>query len=154
MIPLPPRRVHLLLALAVAGACAPGTGGGPIPMGEPSGDDRPAGAVQIITGEQLSGASATLLDALRGRVGNMRVDRVAGSCPRVTFRGARTVLGASDPLVYVDGAPLGDTCGLDQLRTADVRQVEIYPGGSTSRPGYRSSPHGLILVFRVREAGA
>ena len=51
------------------------------------------------------------------------------------------------PIVYVDGARAIDTCILESLRTQDVESVELYPMGFTSRPGYASHAHGLILVF-------
>jgi len=40
-----------------------------------------------------------------------------------------------------------DTCILESLRAQDVESVEIYPMGFTTRPGYASHAHGLILVF-------
>jgi hypothetical protein len=58
-----------------------------------------------------------------------------------------SVPGITDPLVYLDGTRTRDTCILEQLRATDVERVEIYPMGVTTRPGYSTHPHGLILVF-------
>ncbi len=51
----------------------------------------------------------------------------------------------------MDGTRALDTCILGMLRAGDVRRVEIYPMGVTTRPGYSPHSHGLILVF-LREA--
>jgi hypothetical protein len=119
-------------------------------------DTSPSGASrgQTIHGEQLQRGGGSLLNAMVGRVQALRVTRsTAMRCPEVTFRGLKTIVGNRDPVIYVDGTYLGDTCILDQIAVHDVDRVEIYPGGMTNRVGYRTSPNGLILVFRVREAG-
>ncbi|MDQ3402226.1 MAG: Plug domain-containing protein [Actinomycetota bacterium] len=93
-----------------------------------------------------------LLDALTARVMNMRVSR-NGTCPEVTFRGRGSLIGPSNPKVYVDGTRTTDTCVLTSMNARDVERVEVYPMGVTSRPGYFSHQGGLILVF-TRRAGS
>jgi hypothetical protein len=138
-----PRSVPLLLSLLLAvGGCAAGVPGGPAPSSSGS---------TILSGEQLGGG-ATLLDALGGRVPTLQITRSRdGGCPHVTVRGARSLTARSSAAVYVDGTLMGDTCILDQIPTREVDRVEIHSAGSTNLPlGYRSSPFGLIAVYRVR----
>lgn len=108
----------------------------------------PGGSGTVVSGDQLRGNGGALLDGLVGRVSNLRVDRrTAGRCPLLLLRGQRTLMGNSNPRVYVDGTSMGDTCILEQIRVAEVARVEVYPSGITHRPGYRTSPYGLVLVF-------
>lgn len=148
------RRTVPLLLLAALCACATASPG---PRAAPHEPDAAAvsGArgATVLTGDQLRGAGPTLLVALAGRVPNLRIERGAG-CPTLRLRGDRTLTGTRDPLVYIDGGLVGSTCILESMRTAEIRQVEIYPTGNAPRGGYRSSPNGLILVFRVTEAGS
>lgn len=102
----------------------------------------------VIQGKDLSG---NLLESLRGRVGAMTIAYAPGECPRITFRGARSVRNQANPGVYVDGAMMLDTCILQQINTNDIDYVEIYPSGQSPHAGIQRHPFGLILVFRVRE---
>lgn len=143
------RRFLLAPGVAVAlGACVstaspPGSAFAPV-------RSRPAahaGAGTVIFGADLA-RGGSLLDALSGRVSNVQVDRRSGSgCPRVVLRGAKTFVGSPNAQVYVDGTPMLDTCALTQIRVLEVDRVEVYPGGTGPRSGYRASPNGSILVF-------
>lgn len=140
----------LLLGASTACTGLPaGIGSGTPPASSPR-----LGSAIVISGQQLWGRSGDLLSAMSGRISNMRVDRRSSGCPLVTLRGAKTIVGTSNPQVYVDGMRLSDTCILDQIRVAEVERVEVYPGGSAGRAGYRSSPYGLIAVFLVTTASA
>lgn len=130
----------LLLALA---ACAAPRTDGSAPASE-----GPRGSAIVITSERLQGASqSNLLEAIRSEVSAMRIGRRSGSCPEISFRGVKTFRGVQNAGVYVDGSAFADTCILDQIRVHEVSRVEVYPSGSTMRPGYRPDPNGLILVF-------
>jgi hypothetical protein len=120
------------------------------PGGKPLGTTT-AGAV-IITGEALSAdPGRTVLDAIRHAMPQLRVsDWSRNHCPVVQLRGKDSVAGSSDPDVYVDGTRTGDTCPLVTLQATETRRIEVYPLGVTSRPGYPSSGHGLILIFVER----
>ena len=110
------------------------------------------GGVTVLTRADLARAGgAELLAVLASRVSNIRVERRSATspCPVITLRGDRTMTGTRNPLLYVDGTEMTDTCVLTQIRTDDVEAVEIYPGGISARPGYRSHTAGLILVFMV-----
>jgi hypothetical protein len=80
----------------------------------------------------------------------MSVTLRTGECPRIMFRGARSIRNQGNPAIYVDGTHMLDTCVLTQMSASDVDYVEIYPSGNVSRPGVQRSPFGLILVFRRR----
>ena len=121
---------------------------------EPGGKPLPpttAGAV-IITGQALSAdPGRTVLDAIKRAMPQLRVsDWSRNHCPTVQLRGKDSVTGSSDPDVYVDGTRTGDTCPLVTLQATETRRIEVYPNGVTSRPGYPSSGHGLILIFVER----
>lgn len=103
----------------------------------------------VLTGPDLYEHGGTLLAFLYGRVSGMVVDYSPGQpCPSVQIRGRKSLIGPSDPVVYVDGARTANSCVLEMLDTRDLTRVEVYPMGVTNRPGYESHPNGLILVFQ------
>jgi len=111
-----------------------------------------AGTV-ILTGEALSAnPGLTVLDAIRRAMPQVKVSTGRGlnPCPHVKLRGRDSVTGNSDPDVYVDGTRTVDTCPLVTLQAIEASRIEIYPLGVTSRPGYPSRGHGLILIFLQR----
>jgi hypothetical protein len=89
----------------------------------------------------------TVLDAITLRMPQVRTFWTTGGCPGVLLRGSDRVMGTSNPDVYVDHAHVQDTCLLATLWATDLQRVEIYPLGVTSRPGYSTGAHGLILIF-------
>jgi hypothetical protein len=111
-----------------------------------------AGAV-IVTGEALSNNPGwTVLDAIRRAMPQLKISAGPGvnSCPVVQLRGRDSLTGSSDPDVYVDGTRTVDTCPLVTLQAIEASRIEVYPLGVTSRPGYPSRGHGLILIFLQR----
>jgi TonB-dependent receptor-like protein len=121
---------------------------------EPGGRPAPSsttGSV-VITGDALSAdPGRTVLDAIRRAMPQLRVsDWSRNHCPLVQLRGKDSVTGSSEPDVYVDGTRTADTCPLVTLQATETRRIEVYPQGVTSRPGYPSSGHGLILIFVER----
>jgi len=131
-----------LLALLAVG-CA--SGGQPPNTTTESAVDKSA---IVVKGADMSG---NLLDALRYRVPAMRVTMPPNECPRILFRGIRSIRNQANPSIYLDGTRMGDTCILQQLSAADVEHVELYPSGNTSRTAYERNPFGLILIFRRQE---
>ena len=113
---------------------------------------RNEGGATILSGRALDDRRGSVLDALQGAVPGMRILKPRDQCPSITIRGHVTFESVVNPMVYVDGTRAVDTCILDTLRTDDVESVEIYPMGVTTRPGYATHAHGLILVF-MRGAG-
>jgi TonB-dependent receptor-like protein len=101
----------------------------------------------ILAGQALKDGAGTVLAAMSGKVPNFRVRRHTGQCPEITLRNQVSFQALSNPHVYVDGTRATDTCILESLRTEDVERIEVYPQGFTTRPGYGTHAHGLILVF-------
>ncbi len=134
-----PHRPFALLAILGIGCATAGTpGGGGVTSRE--------GAI-IISGVALEDGPGTVLQAIRGKIPSMRIQRPSGQCPTIVLRNFVTFQSAVNPHVYVDRTRISDTCILDTIRTEDVESVEVYPMGVTSRPGYSPHAHGLILVF-------
>jgi len=107
----------------------------------------------IIQGRALSAdPSRTVLDVIRQAMPQLRI---AGwtqytRCPLLELRGKDSVEGTNNPDVYVDGTRTSDTCPLVTIQAVQTGRIEVYPLGMTSRPGYPSSGHGLILIFLAR----
>ena len=107
----------------------------------------------IIQGRALSAdPSRTVLDVIRQAMPQLRI---AGwtqytRCPLLELRGKDSVEGTNNPDVYVDGPRTSDTCPLVTIQAVQTGRIEVYPLGMTSRPGYPSSGHGLILIFLAR----
>ena len=101
----------------------------------------------VLSGRDLHEHGGTLLAFLYTRVSGMSVDFAQQPCPRVQLRGRKSLIGSTDPIVYVDGARTANSCVLEMLSTRDLDRVEIYPMGVSNRPGYEAHPNGLILVF-------
>jgi len=111
------------------------------------------GAV-VLEGDALAGdAGRTVLEAIRRVMPQLKVTGwTLNRCPIMELRGKDSVTGNSDPDVYVDGTRTVDTCPLSTLPAVQTQRIEVYPMGVTSRPGYTSQGHGLILIF-LRRAG-
>ncbi len=143
------RATGMLALVGWLGACA--TSGDPTPVN--SSPPPPAGRIPtsatVITGADLTTANRPLLDVLRQRLPGMQVN-LTGGCPEIVLRGKSTINSSSSPAIYVDGNQATNTCILNELRTADIDQVEVYPGGVPPRAGYRAHPYGVILVFIKR----
>lgn len=138
------------LVLAALAACAGASHEGPpvSPSAATGGGGQTSST--IITAADLAAMNRPLIDILRQRFPGMHVAQSPSGCPDIALRGKSTVSTSSAPLIYVDGNPSSNTCILQELRTVDLDQVEIYPGGIAPRGGYRSHPYGLILIFLKR----
>jgi hypothetical protein len=111
------------------------------------------GGAVIIRGPALSGdPGRTILDAIRRAMPQLHVSSWSqySRCPNIELRGKDSVVGSSNPDVYVDGTRTVDTCPLVTIQASEARRIEVYPLGVTPRPGYPSSGHGLILIFVER----
>jgi hypothetical protein len=146
-----------LASLILLGALVPLPGCGPLRKGG-QGESRDGvsferGAI-ILTGSALTDGPGTVLAAMSSKIPNFHVQRHSGQCPEISLRSNVSLQpgGEVNPLVYVDGTRTSDTCILEMLGTVDVERVEVYPQGFTTRPGYATHAHGLILVF-MRSTG-
>src|SRR5688500_14479161 len=132
------------LLLLLCGATVAGCGS----RSAQQGGSTPDGSAIIVRGADLS--PGNVIESLRTRVPTMTVTTRQGECPRIVFRGQRSVRNAGNPGIYIDGTLMLDTCVLTQMSSADIDTIEVYPGGHTSRPGVVRNANGLILVFRRR----
>lgn len=143
-------RPFALLTLLLVAAC------GTVPAWErgasADGGVRSVNGATVIDGVDLEDGYGSILSAMQGKVPNFRIQRHSGQCPELSLRNDVTFRAVVNPHVYVDGARATDTCILESLRTEDVQRVEVYPMGFTTRPGYGTHAHGLILVF-MRSSG-
>ena len=137
----------LLVAL---GACAvsPNTPP-PEPSVSPTVGRTPTSAT-VITASELAAYNRPLIDIMRQRLPGAHIAQSTDGCPDIALRGKSTVSGSSAPAIYVDGNQSSNTCILNELRTVDLDQVEVYPGGVPPRAGYRTHPYGVILIFMKR----
>ncbi|HEX7050210.1 MAG TPA: TonB-dependent receptor plug domain-containing protein [Longimicrobiales bacterium] len=116
---------------------------------------RPSANARVLSGAELGNdPSRSVLDAIRQAMPEVRVRRSDGACPHVELRGPDSLRGEGNPVVYVDGTRLTDTCTLASLPASEARRVEVYPIGFTQRPGYTGDGHGLILIFLKRASDA
>ncbi len=131
-----------LFSLLASSACATGH----TDPKNRNGVDFEKGAI-VLTGMALQDGSGPLLDTMSGKVPNFHVRHITGQCPEISLRNNVSFMSVVNPHVYVDGTRTTDTCILESLRATDVERVEVYPQGFTTRPGYGTHAHGLILVF-------
>lgn len=136
---------HWILPLCTTAALLAACGPAARQAAEPA-QERGARRMVLIDEAQLSRRSGTLLSVLRYDAGPVEVRETSG-CPEITLRGKKRFHGGATPSIYVNGMRATNTCVLHDFAVADVRRVEIYPSGVTSRPGYVNSSDGLILVF-------
>lgn len=101
----------------------------------------------VVSGIALEDGQGSVLDAIRGKVPNLKIQRFVNECPRIALRNDNTFGTPVAPHVYVDGTRATDTCILETLRSGDVERVEVYPSGVSGRAGYPTHAHGLILLF-------
>src|SRR5436305_839410 len=117
----------------------------------------PSTVSQMSSGITTGGARSadpgrTVLDAVRKAMPQLHISSWSqySRCPNLELRGKDSVTGSSNPDVYVDGTRTVDTCPLVTIQAMDAQRIEVYSLGVTSRPGYPSSGHGLILIFLQR----
>jgi hypothetical protein len=135
-----------VLVLLSASACGPAQERGRVAGVSPlPGENHTSG--YVLSGRSLNEHNGSLLDYLFGRVSGMQVDHGSYPCPEVQLRSRKSILGSTDPAVYVDGTRTANACIREELYTRDIGRVEVYPQGVANRPGYKAHPNGLILVF-------
>jgi hypothetical protein len=136
--------------VAWLGGCATSPGSPPPESPVAPSMGRTPTSATVITTKELDAVNRPLIDVLKQRLPGMHVTQSPDGCPDVALRGKSTVSSSSAPAIYVDGNQSTNTCILNELRTVDIDQVEIYPGGVPPRAGYRAHPYGVILIFVKR----
>jgi hypothetical protein len=99
--------------------------------------------------EMLKTTHATSIsELLQGRVAGLTIQRSPSGETSANIRGQRSFLGSNEPLVVVDGLPLGELSQVDQM--IDIRQIktiDIVKEGSMY--GSRGA-NGVIVVTTVK----
>lgn len=115
-------------------------------IADENGGNSGIGNAIVIEEQSLSPARGGVVTIMQSHVRGMLVDRNTG-CPHIVLRGGPGRSPAAEPLVYIDGQRISDTCILDGLNVESIARAEVYPSGVTHRPGYHSNSGGLILIF-------
>ncbi|MBC6697203.1 TonB-dependent receptor plug domain-containing protein [Hymenobacter puniceus] len=82
---------------------------------------------------------------LQGRVSGMEISR-SGTSYIVQIRGISSMTGRNDPLLLLDGIPLPDTRGMQDIPPSMIERIEVLKGASAAIYGLRGMG-GVIAVF-------
>lgn len=158
------RPLTILFGGALVAVLAGCGGSTPPPRAGPSADDVAVGygtqERQDMTGS-IASLSAKDLDHLRvGRVEELLMDRVPGlqvsrmanGDLSIRIRGTRSFLGNNDPLVVVDGTPLGGNAGstLNMLSPQSIARIDVLKDGSATAVYGSRGANGVILITTKR----
>ncbi|UII20683.1 SusC/RagA family TonB-linked outer membrane protein [Fulvivirga ligni] len=86
---------------------------------------------------------------LQGRAAGLQVttnSQDPGAGATVRIRGGSSLLASSDPLVVVDGFPLGSAGDLKQINPADIESVEVLKDASASAIYGSRGANGVIII--------
>ncbi|WP_207534439.1 TonB-dependent receptor plug domain-containing protein [Desertivirga arenae] len=109
------------------------------------------GSVVTVRREDLSVGDFGLGNLLQGKIPGLVVTEVAnpGAAPVVRIRGANTLAANGEPLIIVDGIPVGNS-GLNQLDPNDIQSITVLKdAGATAIYGSRGA-NGVILITSKR----
>ncbi|MFI3262101.1 MAG: TonB-dependent receptor [Rikenellaceae bacterium] len=109
------------------------------------------GSVTSIKMDEMSEltTSNSVMNSLQGRVAGLQIvsgGQDPGSSPSIIIRGASSLNGTQQPLVVLNGFPLGEGADLKQINPDDIEDlVVLKDASSTSIYGSRGA-NGVILV--------
>ena len=116
-----------------------------------------SGAVQKVGREEMNtGIIANPLDALKGKVAGVNIqktggDPTAGSSIRI--RGTTSLTGGNDPLVVIDGV-FGDIALLNAISPSDIESFTILKDASeTAQYGSRGASGVIVVTTQKGQAG-
>jgi len=123
----------------------------------------------VSTKAVVRAGESTLANTLSGKASGLRISRSngdpgAGSAIRI--RGANTILGASDPLIIVDGVPLNNTTSyaggnsltggrsggitqgsrINDINPSDIASVQILKGASAAALWGSRAANGVVVI--------
>ncbi|HET8655809.1 MAG TPA: TonB-dependent receptor plug domain-containing protein [Longimicrobiaceae bacterium] len=110
------------------------------------------GAVQSLTAEDLHNQRyARVEEMLEGRIAGLQVIRTPGGGLALRLRGVASIVGATEPLLVVDGVPVLDAgMALLSLNPDDIARVDVLKdAGSAAIYGSRGGD-GVILITTKR----
>lgn len=158
------RHLIILLGGAVVAATTACGGSTAPPRGAPSADDVDVGygtqeredmtgAVGSLTARELDHMRvATVEELLTDRIPGLQVSRLGNGELSIRIRGTRSFLGNNDPLIVVDGTPLGGSAGrtLNMLAPQSIARIDVLKdAGATAVYGARGA-NGVILITTKR----
>ncbi len=132
-------------------------------------DEQGSTSSVVATETVLRSGEATIINALSGKASGVKISRSngdPGAGSTIRIRGANTILGASDPLIIVDGVPLNNTTsyaggngltggrsgGISQgsrfndINPADVASIEVLKGASAAAVWGSRASNGVIVI--------
>ncbi len=109
------------------------------------------GAVSSIKMDEMSELPVTnsIMNSLQGRVAGLQIvtsGQGPGASPTMIIRGASSLRGTQQPLVVLNGFPLGEGADLKQIPAEDIEDIVVLKdASSTSIYGSRGA-NGVIMV--------
>lgn len=128
-----------LAALGLAACAVHGT-----PLRSPGGSPVSGVSGTVLDADDIA-AFGTVIEALYGRVPNMRIQRGDG-CPALSLRRANAPTPFSQPVICVDGVRTIDTCALQELSIHDVARISVYPVTAPRVAACQPGANGLIVL--------
>lgn len=112
------------------------------------------GAVSQVKAAALSPTIATSVDnLLKGRVAGLVVMSPSGQPgigTTIRIRGTNSFAGGSDPLLVVDGLPVGDAGNLKQINPSDIETIDVLKDASATAIYGSRGANGVIMVTTKR----
>lgn len=149
------RRVTMVLALVAGCRIGPALvpdAAQPAPTARPAVSDAKC---DLITEAQVLrlAPGANLIDVLRTRVPGLQVntgDWRSASASSNGLRGNNSLVGPSEPLIFLDGVRLPQPGGIGTLELIDpldVERVEILPGPAATTHYGTGASNGVVLIY-------
>lgn len=108
------------------------------------------GSVASVKMKALESIPTNSIDGLlQGRVAGMQVisaSQEPGAGSTIRIRGASSFSGSNDPLVVVDGFPIGGAGDIKQINPADIASVEVLKDASASAIYGSRGANGVIMI--------
>jgi TonB-linked SusC/RagA family outer membrane protein len=109
------------------------------------------GAVGVVDGEEIAARKVTnVSNALQGAVAGVSVTRSSsapGSESTVRIRGISTLQGSNNPLILVDGVPVGS---MDDVPPEDVESISVLKDGASAAIYGSRAAAGVIIITTKR----
>lgn len=110
---------------------------------------------ELITREQVTrlAAGGDLIDVLRSRFPGLAVGTSDWRSPggsTLGLRGRNSMVGTSEPLIFLDGVRLPQPGGLRQVELIEplhVQRIEILPGPAATTYFGTGSSNGVVLIY-------
>ncbi|QVY66155.1 TonB-dependent receptor [Polaribacter sp. Q13] len=112
------------------------------------------GSVSSVKMKALESIPANSVDGLlQGRVAGLQVvtaSQEPGAGATIRIRGGSSFSGSNDPLVVVDGFPIGGAGDIKQINPADIASVEVLKDASASAIYGSRGANGVIMITTKR----